>query len=90
MRDVKPEVINFSGDKPWEDEADWEGVRRWKEATESMVRVSPKMSDLFITRSLSSSQRSQDEVMSSDSSRVTFRTPLERPELTLKLNGLRS
>lgn len=88
MRDVKPEVIHFSGDKPWEDEADWEGVRRWREAMEGMVRVCPKMSDLFVTRSRSSSRRNQDEVKSSESSMVSFRS--QSSEFTLRLNGLRS
>ncbi|KAJ7363271.1 hypothetical protein OS493_011553 [Desmophyllum pertusum] len=75
MRGVKAEVIHFFGDNPWEDESDWEGVRKWRDAAEGMVRVCPKMSDLFAdTRSRSSSQRSRDEVKSLETNaKVSFR-----------------
>lgn len=51
MRAIKPEVIHFCGDKPWEDEGNWEGTRQWRDAAEGMVRVCPKTSGLFETRS---------------------------------------
>ena len=71
MRDVKPNVIHFFGDKPWEDESDWDGVRKWREAAQGMVRVCPKMSDLFVTLGQPSSRRSQHEVRFSASCEVS-------------------
>lgn len=58
MGGIKAEVIHFYGDKPWDDEGDWEGTRQWKNAAEGIVRVSPKMSGLF-GRPIS--QRSENE-----------------------------
>lgn len=51
MRGIKPQVIHFCGDKPWEGEGDWGGTRQWRNAVEEMVRVCPKMSGFLGTRS---------------------------------------
>ena len=51
MRGIKPSIIHFCGDKPWEAEGNWEGVRRWRDAVEGMVRVCPKIASLFETLS---------------------------------------
>ena len=51
MRGIKPQVIHFCGDKPWEDEEEWEGTRQWRNAAEEMVRICPMMSGLLGSRS---------------------------------------